>query len=259
MPQKRAASLKPTIRRPFRRIVGFDLRTGITVLAVTALVRIVIVLGANASANYQLVSVFFVVLIALPWVMLTRRGRTQIGFTRPQSWKAVVLAIAMGAAMCLATFALMTTLFGQSIANPFVYISSSYSAIPQPLTDADRTIYFVIFAIINMTLSPIGEEILYRGMATEMLRTRLSERLTTCIEAGVFALVHLAHFGIIFTVTGWAFLPIPAMLWVGAMFLTALVFAYARRLSGSLLGAILSHSAFNLTMTAMIFYTLGVV
>lgn len=43
------------------------------------------------------------------------------------------------------------------------------------------------------------------------------------------------------------------------MFLTVIVFARARRAYGSLLGAILSHSAHNLTMTALIFTGLGVV
>ena len=247
------------VRTPFRRFFGFDLRTGIILLATTALLRILIVLGANATGSYHLVSVFFVALIALPWVALTRSGRRRIGFTGPKNWKAVILAIGMGAAMCVATFALMAEVFGHSIANPFVYIASSYAAIPQPLTDADRMIYFIVFAVINATFSPLGEEILYRGMATEMLRSRLNGCATAVIEAGVFALVHLAHFGIIFTVGGWTFLPIPAALWFGAMFLTALVFAYSRRASGSLLGAILSHSAYNITMTALIFYTLGVV
>lgn len=247
------------IRTPFRRFFGFDLRTGIVLLTVTALLRILIVLGANATGSYQLVSVFFVVLIALPWIAFTRPGRRRIGFTRPKGGKAVVLAIGAGAAVCVATFALMTALFGHSIANPFVYIASSYAAIPQPLTDADRMIYFLIFAVINATFSPLGEEILYRGMSTEMLRTRLSGRATALVEAGAFALVHLAHFGIIFTAGGWEFLPIPAALWSGAMFLTGLIFAYARRASGSLLGAILSHSAYNLTMTTLIFSALGVI
>jgi len=247
------------VRAPFRRFFGFDLRTGIVLLTTTALLRILIVLEANATGSYHLVSVFFVALIALPWVALTGPGRRRIGFTRPRSWNAVILAAGMGAAMCVATFALMTALFGHSIANPFVYIASSYAAIPQPLTDVDRMIYFVIFAIINATFSPLGEEILYRGMATEMLRTRLGGCATAMIEAGVFALVHLAHFGIVFTVGGWKLLPLPAALWFGAMFLTALVFAYSRRASGSLLGAILSHSGYNITMTALIFYTLGVV
>lgn len=255
----RPGTSAPSVRAPFRRFFGFDLRTGIILLAVTALLRVLIVLGANATGSYQLVSVFFVALIALPWVVLTRTGRRRIGFTRPDGWRAVILAIAMGATMCIATFALMTALFGESIANPFVYIASSSSAIPQPLTDADRMISFVVFAVINATFSPLGEEVLYRGMATEMLRTHLNGRATAVIEAGVFALVHLAHFGIIFTAGGWTFLALPAALWFGAMFLTALVFASSRRASGSLLGAILSHSAYNLTMTALIFYALRVV
>ena len=245
------------VRRVFRRFVGFDVRTAIWLLTVTALVRVVLVLGANWSGSYGLVSVFFVVLAALPWIVLDRTGRRRIGLTRPRRLVPIVVAILSGAVVCGAVFALFTALYAHTIGNPFVYIASSYSAIPQPLTDSDRAIYFAIFAVVNMTFSPIGEEILYRGMSTEMLRTRLSAFSTALAEAAVFALVHLAHFGVVFTVSGWTFLPVPSVLWFVAMFLTALVFAAARHASGSLIGAILAHSAFNLTMTALIFFVLG--
>lgn len=243
------------VRRPFRRFFGFNLRTGIWLLAVTAVVRIALVLSANASGSYGLVSTFFVVLIVLPWIVLDRSGRRRIGLTRSRGLTPIGLAILVGTMSCATVFAVFTGLYGRSIANPFAYIASSYSAIPSPLADTDRLTYFLIFAVINMTFSPLGEELLYRGMVAEMLGG-LGPRRATCIEAAAFALVHLAHFGIVFTGDGWDFLPVAAGLWFAAMFITALVFAALRRASGSLLGAILAHSAFNLTMTAAIFFVL---
>lgn len=161
------------VRRPFRGFFGFDLLTGIWLLAVTALIRVVLVLGAYSSGSYGLVSVFFALLIALPWIVLSRTGRRRIGLTRPARLASLLVAMLSGAGACAVVFALFTALYARTIDNPFVYIASSYAAIPQPLTDADRVVYFLIFAVINMTLSPIGEEILYRGMSTEMLRARL--------------------------------------------------------------------------------------
>lgn len=52
------------------------------------------------------------------------------------------------------------------------------------------------------------------------------------------------------------FLPAPALLWVVGMFLSSLVFYAFRVLTGSLLGAIIAHAAFNLTMNFVHFYVI---
>ena len=39
------------VRAPFNRFFGFDLRTGIILLTVIALLRVIIVLGANATGS----------------------------------------------------------------------------------------------------------------------------------------------------------------------------------------------------------------
>ena len=40
-------------------------------------------LQANVTGSYQVVSLVFVAMIALPWLLLTRDGRTRIGLVRP--------------------------------------------------------------------------------------------------------------------------------------------------------------------------------
>jgi membrane protease YdiL (CAAX protease family) len=105
-----------------------------------------------------------------------------------------------------------------------------------------------------MLFSPIGEELLYRGVAHESLALRLGNRGAALVDAGAFAVTHLAHFGIVFIAGTWSFLPLPALLWVTAMFLSSLVFYLFRSLTGSILGSVVSHAAFNLTMNYVIFY-----
>lgn len=149
--------MSPISCTPFGPFFGFDLRTGIVLLTVTALLRILIVLGANATGSYLAGQCVLRRAHRLAMDRIHQARSTAVGFTQPKGGKAVVLAIGAGAAVCVATFALMTALFGHSIANPFVYIASSYAAIPQPLTDADRMIYFLIFAVINATFSPLAK------------------------------------------------------------------------------------------------------
>ena len=244
----------PTFRAPFRRFLGFDARTGVLLLVTFGLVRMGLVLQANVTGSYQLVSLVFVAMAALPWVVLTREGRRKIGIIRPSRWRWVAPAAAAGAIEMLTVFATATALWGHTGENPFVYIAGTYTNVPDSPSDADRLTYFLIYAVIGILFSPIGEELLYRGLAHESLATRLGNRGAALVDAGAFAVTHLAHFGIVYVAGVWALLPLPALLWVVAMFLSSLVFYAFRVLTGSILGAIVAHAAFNLAMNFVIFY-----
>jgi len=155
----------------------------------------------------------------------------------------------------LVVYAAATALWGRTVANPFVYIAGSYTNVPDSLSDEARLIYFLIYAVIGILFSPIGEELLYRGIAHESIASRLGNGGAALVDAGAFALTHLAHFGIVYVAGAWTFLPLPALLWVSAMFLSSLVFYTFRVLTGSIVGAIVAHAAFNLAMTYAIFYS----
>lgn len=246
--------MEPKFRAPFLRTLGFDVRTGILLLVVFGIVRMVLVLQANVTGTYQLVSLVFVAMALLPWVVLTRTGRRAIGIVRPSRWRWMLPAAIAGATACFAVYLAATALWGYSTQNPFAYIARTYTNVPESPSDADRLIYFIIYAVISMLFSPIGEELLYRGIAHESFASRLGNRRAALVDAGAFAVTHLAHFGIVFVAGAWAFLPLPALLWVAAMFLSSLVFYGFRMLTGSVLGAIVAHAAFNLAMNYVIFY-----
>ena len=243
-------------RRPFRHTFAFTVRTGLVLVALFTTVRVVLVLQANVTASYQATSIIFVAMILLPVLVLTRAGRQRIGLIRPTRWRWIPVALVAGAACAAAVFGIGTLLYGTSIENPFAYIARSYSAVPTDLTDQSRFIFFAIFAVIGMTFSPIGEELFYRGVVHESLASSWGNRRAAIADASAFAIAHVAHFGIVYVAGVWSFLPVPALLWVAAMFLSALVFYAFRVLSGSLLGAIVAHAGFNLAMNFFIFYVL---
>ena len=241
-------------REPLRRFFGFDARTGVLLLVVFGATRMGLVLQANLTGSYQLVSLVFIAMAALPWALLTRAGRRKVGIVRPSRWRWVLPAMAAGAIAMLATYAAASALWGQTVENPFVYIAGTYANVPSSPSGTDRLISFAIYAIIGMLFSPIGEELLYRGIAHESLAARLGNRSAAAVDAGAFALVHLSHFGIVYIAGAWAVLPLPSLFWVTAMFLSSLVFYAFRQLTGSILGAIAAHAAFNLAMTYVIFF-----
>jgi uncharacterized protein len=235
---------RPTFRAAVAVLVGFGIA------------RVALVLAANVTGSYQLVSLVFVAMAMLPIVLLSREGRRAVGLRRPTRWGWMAVAPLAGAAACVGVFAVAIAAWGSTLSNPFAYIAASYSSVPSPLPADDRVVYFVIFAVIGMTFSPIGEELLYRGVAHEGLASRLGQVRAGLLEAGAFAIVHLAHFGLVYVAGSWSFLPIPAAFWVFAMFGSALLFLAWRRLTGSLWGAVLAHAGFNVAMTAAIFFAL---
>ena len=135
------------------------------------------------------------------------------------------------------------------------YIAGTYSNVPDSPSDADRLIYFLIYAVIGILFSPIGQELLYRGIAHESIASRLGNRGAALVDAGAFAAHPPRPLRIMYIAGAWTLLPLPALLWVVAMFLSSIVLYAFRVLTGSILGAIVAHAAFNLAMTYVILYS----
>ncbi|MGO4191324.1 lysostaphin resistance A-like protein [Arthrobacter sp. YAF17] len=216
-----------SVRPLFRSLVPLNLRTGILLLVLFGLARVA-----------------------------TKEGRQRVGLVRPTRRRWIAPAAIAGVAMALSVHFTAAAVWGQSMSNPFAYIALSYSTVPASPSEDDRLIYFIIFAVVGMLFSPIGEEVLYRGVAHESFAAQLGDRRAALIDAAAFAVTHLAHFGVVLVAGSWAFLPLPALFWVAAMFAASLAFYGFRKLTGSLAGAVVAHAGFNLAMNWIIFYAI---
>ena len=107
-----------------------------------------------------------------------------------------------------------------------------------------------------MIFSPIGEEFLYRGIIHGSFVPKFGEMKASVFDSLAFAFTHIAHFGIIYTLGAWQFLPVPALLWVASMFLVSQVFFRCKLFCDSIWGAVAAHSGFNFVMMYGIFYLL---
>jgi hypothetical protein len=210
-------------------------------------------LGMLGPASLRpLLPISFVMMTVAPWLLLGRNGRLGIGLQRPRSWLALGPTILAGVLAALACFALGLLMFGHSQDNWYMTIAANYRGMMDTAGFASWKLHLV-FTLPALLLSPIGEEIFFRGLLQGALEQRLSVRLSTLIECGLFGLVHLCHHGIAIGAAGLTIRPISAAIWVGAMFLTAFLFAAIRKRTGSLFPAIAAHAAFNATMNAVIF------
>ncbi|WKN31601.1 CPBP family intramembrane metalloprotease [Porifericola rhodea] len=170
------------------------------------------------------------------------------------SWKGMLIGFLYGFIICGLLYGLMFYWYGHTLSNALVYISHSYQGLPAGMDTQTRFTFFIIFSISSMLFSPIGEEFFYRGFIHENFALNSGATAASVLDSLAFSLVHLAHFGFVYHQGEWSFLPLPAIVWAVALFVSCLLFYKARVQSGSIWGAVLAHAAFNLSMNYFIFY-----
>jgi membrane protease YdiL (CAAX protease family) len=188
---------------------------------------------------------------ATPWLLLTAAGRAEVGIRKPDRKRWLLLAPLVGVAASGACFAIGFLLFERSADHWFVSVGNSFRA--QPTPGFSMLQLHLMFTIPAMIFSPIGEEIYFRGVLQRAFETRFSSTLSSALESVWFGAAHLIHHGLILTAAGLAFRPVSGALWFLLMTLLSLAFALLRKLSDSVVPAVLAHSAFNATMNVFIF------
>jgi len=233
----------------------FNWQFGLTLILLFGIPRFLFVLEANRTGNYNFTSIIFILMWLTPFLLLKKEGRNSIGLKRPKNIKWLFHSFLLGISACTIIFFLGKYLYQDTIENWFVYISNSYRSIPvNGLKGDNKQIYFAIFAVIGMTFSPIGEELLYRGLIHQSFVPKFGNNMASILDSLAFATVHLAHFGIVYASSNLKILFIPSILWMTLMFLTSRLFYYCKCKTESIYGAIISHAGFNFAMTYYIFY-----
>jgi uncharacterized protein len=240
--------------KPFwNRFFDFDWKFGLSLIVLICIPRFLLVMHANASGNYASIGLIMAISAFVPFIFLSQYGQGKIGLTKPKNYKSLLIAFVAGLAVSVILYFLGKVLYGNSYENWYRYIGKSYK-IPLEINQNDRQILFTIMAFTGMTFSPIGEELLFRGIIHASFEKSLGEKNASIVESSAFALTHISHFGLVFINNKWAFYTIPAIIWVLYMFFVSLLFFNFKKYSGSILGAIICHAAFNLGMIYCIFY-----
>jgi len=242
--------LRPLWHKFFR----FDLVFGLILIFMLGIPRFYLVLKANVTGNYSLVAIIFLLMWLSPFFFLTKDGRRSIGMVKPANYIWLPYSFLAGAVLCFVMYFTAVFFFKHNISNWFVYISRSYQVSGNVINDSDRFVYFIIYSLTGMTFSPIGEELFYRGLVHGSFARNFGENKASIADSLAFSLTHLAHFGIVYLSGTWQFLFLPSLLWVFFMFIASRLFFLCKQKTGSILGAIFSHAAFNLAMMYLIFY-----
>lgn len=242
--------------KPFwNRIFNFNWKFGLFLILIICIPRFILVLHANASGNYSYIGLIMVISAIAPFIFLSKYGRKKIGITKPKKYHWLLIAFVSGLIVSILLYFLGQSLYGKSYENWYNYIGKSYK-IPTSINKDDKAILFTIMALTGMTFSPIGEELFFRGIAHSSFAKSIGDKKASIVDGSAFAVTHVSHFGLVFINNQWNFFPIPTFIWVLSMFLVSVLFFAFRKYSGSILAAILCHSAFNLGMIYCIFYSM---
>lgn len=251
MQSKMETELKPFWNRLFK----FNWKFGLFLIAAVCIPRFVLVLRANLSGNYGYIGFLMLVSALVPFVFLTKNGIRKIGVTKPQKHSWLLVAFVAGLIASLLLHALGKNLYGGSYENWYAYIGKSYN-LSNEISRNDKAILFAVMALTSMIFSPIGEELFFRGIVHASFAKSFGETRASIADGSAFAATHVSHFGLVVVDGQWKFLLAPTLIWVTSMFLVSVLFFVFKKKSGSLLGAIACHAAFNLGMTYCIFYLL---
>jgi len=240
--------------RPFwNKFLDFNWKFGLLLIFLVCVPRFLLVLNANTSGNYGSIGIIMFISAVAPFIFLTKSGRKEIGITGSGNIKGLFFAFAAGLAFSFLLHLLGQSLYANTIENWYNYIGRSYK-IPAGIDPENKKILFTIMAFTGMTFSPVGEELFFRGIVHTSFARSTGDTKASVIDSLAFAITHISHFGLVFFNNQWHFLFIPTLLWTSAMFLVSMMFFAFKKYTGSLLGAIIGHAAFNLGMIYCIFY-----
>ncbi len=243
--------------KPFwRKLFNFDWKFGLFLIVIICITRFILVLDANQNSNYSYIGLIMTISAIVPFIFLSKYGRKTIGLTRPKNYSWLFYGFILGLIFSVILHFLGDSIYGNTFENWYVYIGKSYN-IPVGINPNDKATLFLIMAITGMIFSPIGEELFFRGIVHSSFAKSLGNLKASIIDSSAFALTHISHFGLIFINNELKFSLIPTIIWVISMFLVSILFSLCKKKSGSLLGAIITHAAFNLGMIYCIFYLIN--
>lgn len=232
--------------RPFwNKFFGFNWKLGLFLIIIVCIPRFLLVLNANASENYSAIGLIMTISAIAPFIFLSKYGRSKIGITKPKKYNWLLIAFIAGLVVSVLLYLIGLIMYGNSYDNWYNYIGRSYK-IPAGINHHDKAILFTIMALTGMMFSPIGEELFFRGIVHSSFANSIGERKASIVDSSAFAATHISHFGLVFVNSRWIFLTTPTLIWVSSMFLVSVLFFTFKRYTGSILGAIVCHSAFNL-------------
>jgi hypothetical protein len=192
----------------------------------------------------------FLLMWLLPFILLTRNGRQELGIcwtSRPE-W--LLWGLVIGASAAAVTIGVGFGLYGYGNDNWVMTLRSTYREVSSAM---GKWSAFALLALPAAVVSPVGEEFFFRGLFHFSLKRATNSAVATFANAFAFASVHLLHHGISKDAAGLHLRPGSGLVWLLVIMALGWLLTICRLRSGSLWPAVLAHSASTLFMNVTIF------
>jgi membrane protease YdiL (CAAX protease family) len=236
---------------PWNRIPIAPWLFSLLVLAILTAARFYAVFGPPQARILFLIH--FLAMWALPFIVLTAQGRREIGLRKLGTPSALALSAVAGACSGLAVYVAGMVIYGTSPDNWCVSIRDEFQ-IAQLRAAMPLAAAFAAIVLPAMIFSPIGEEILFRGLLHQSFTRRWNVPVATIVNGLAFGLVHLHVHGIWHDAAGFHLHLVSGAFMVLLMAGVSAIFTLCRLRSGSLYAAMIAHSFCNLAMIGAIFF-----
>lgn len=243
----------PILRKVWSKYFSFDWKLGIFLIVVFTALRFIIALNNVVHGGSSTIFLLYLSMWLIPVILLTSEGRKYIGIRKPDKWIKLLYALIVGIAFCLVSYLVMYWLYNLSIDNCFVYMSKVFGLTSEMLETYRYKLFFIAL-IVGMTFSPVGEELLYRGLIEGCFVKIYGENKAAVIAGLAFMIAHLPHFGIIYNAGQWSFSFFPALLWMLSMFMLSLLLSKFKLYSKSIWAAVLAHAGYNAGMMYVTYF-----
>ncbi len=237
---------------PWNRVPIPSWLLSLLVLAILAAARYYAVLGPPRARI--LFPLHILVMWALPFIFLSTHGRSHIGLHKPaNAASALALSALAGAACGLAIFIFGIAFYANSPNNWDLSIRNSFQ-IDQLRRLLPPTAVLAVMVLPAMILTPVGEEILFRGLIQQSFALRWNAFAGILANGVAFGLIHLHVHGLWHDATGFHFRLVSGALVVLLLSAASAVFTLCRLRFGSLYAAMVAHAACNLAIIAAVFF-----
>lgn len=112
----------------------------------------------------------------------------------------------------------------------------------------------LLFLIPAATMTPVGEEVLLRGLVLEALSERWGRVIGILGNSLLNGVMYLYVHGVVRSATGLRLVPHDAVATMILLLVTGLLFSWLRLRSRSIVPAIAAHAGFNLVLVASVLY-----
>lgn len=217
-----------------KRTIHQDWQSTLLLFILIAIVHFVAAFLKSPSLTFVGLAGFTVV--SLLFVRKSNWG--DINLKRPSHMLVILWGLIGAMLLVVGSFGVLHLTVGYSFANYFV-ITAKSQIVYGVINKYNAWQYFPIAAIGFCTMSPLTEELFFRGVLLKSLESRSSALKANMIQGVLFGLIHLAYMWV------WEFTWVLLYTMVPFIILAGVLYGWVSQRTGSVFSSMLVHAFYN--------------